>query len=116
MTSSEDLVRLCQEVDITAELPRSFAVEGTEVVVFRVGGDFFALENLCPHQHLSAFHRGHLSGYTVTCPMHGWSFDVRTGHAVAGSGRLKRFPLHRRDGVLYVERTQLSDGASDMKW
>jgi len=34
-----------------------------------------------------------LDGYTITCPMHTWSFDIRSGKAVTGSGRIKTFEL-----------------------
>jgi nitrite reductase/ring-hydroxylating ferredoxin subunit len=62
-------------------------------VLFRVEGQIFALENLCPHQLYSVFHQGVMDHYTITCPMHGWSFDVRTGKAIAGSGRVRTFEV-----------------------
>ena len=75
-----------------------------ECVLFRVGGQIFALENLCPHQRYAVFHQGVLDQYTITCPMHGWSFDVRTGKAVMGSGRLKTFEVRVDKNNVWVKR------------
>jgi nitrite reductase (NADH) small subunit len=48
------------------------------VALFNVAGEFFALDGICPHQG-GPLGDGQLSGCIVTCPWHGWQFDVRTG-------------------------------------
>jgi nitrite reductase (NADH) small subunit len=48
------------------------------VALFNVDGEFFALDGVCPHQG-GPLGKGVLSGCIVTCPWHGWQFDVRTG-------------------------------------
>ena len=48
------------------------------VALFHTENGFFALDGLCPHQS-GPLGRGQLSGDTVTCPWHGWQFDVATG-------------------------------------
>ncbi|MFB6157660.1 MAG: Rieske (2Fe-2S) protein [Haloferacaceae archaeon] len=70
-------------------------VEGQEVAVFRVDGELHALPNFCPHQ-AAPLCEGELTGRMVvgsdgweweyvqegeivTCPWHGWKFDVTTG-------------------------------------
>ena len=40
---------------------------------------------------VSALHEGILNGYELTCPMHGWTFDLTTGQPTAGGGKLKRY-------------------------
>ena len=37
------------------------------------------MENACPHAG-DPLSEGFLDGCVVTCPSHGWAFDVRTGH------------------------------------
>ena len=49
-----------------------------EVMVCRVQGVLYALEDLCSHAE-TTLSDGLLSGYSVVCPLHGTSFDVRTG-------------------------------------
>lgn len=51
---------------------------GRVVAVFNLDGTFYALDGVCPHQG-GPLARGDLSGCIVSCPWHGWQFDVRTG-------------------------------------
>lgn len=51
---------------------------GKSIAVFNVGGEFFAIGNICPHRG-GPLGEGELNGSIVTCPWHGWEFDVRTG-------------------------------------
>ena len=39
----------------------------------------------------------------VTCPMHGWAYDVRTGISTNADGRLKIFPAEVLDGKVFVD-------------
>jgi nitrite reductase/ring-hydroxylating ferredoxin subunit len=48
------------------------------VALFNVGGTFYALDGVCPHQG-GPLGEGVLTDCVVTCPWHGWQFDVRTG-------------------------------------
>ena len=48
------------------------------VAIFNVDGEFHAVENRCTHVG-GSLGNGRLSGSTVTCPLHGATFDVTTG-------------------------------------
>jgi nitrite reductase (NADH) small subunit len=48
------------------------------VALYNVEGDFYALDGVCPHQG-GPLGKGQLSGCVVTCPWHGWQFDVTNG-------------------------------------
>jgi len=48
------------------------------VALFNVDGEFFALDGVCSHQG-GPLGKGALRGCVVTCPWHGWQFDVRSG-------------------------------------
>lgn len=48
------------------------------VAVFNVEGEFFAMDGICPHQG-GPLGKGFLQGCIVTCPWHGFQFDVRNG-------------------------------------
>jgi 3-phenylpropionate/trans-cinnamate dioxygenase ferredoxin component len=52
--------------------------DGTDVLVCRVQGTLYALEDLCSHAD-TTLSDGLLNGYKVVCPLHGAQFDVRTG-------------------------------------
>jgi nitrite reductase (NADH) small subunit len=49
-----------------------------ELALFNVDGMFYATQSECLHLQGPLGH-GELSGCVVTCPWHGWQYDVRTG-------------------------------------
>ncbi len=57
---------------------REVVAEDRIVALFNVDGTFYALDGVCPHQG-GPLGQGQLCGTVVTCPWHGWQFDVRTG-------------------------------------
>jgi len=56
-------------------------VAGTPVALANVGGKLYAINNTCLHRG-GPLGQGQLEGTVVTCPWHGWQFDVTTGKAV----------------------------------
>jgi 3-phenylpropionate/trans-cinnamate dioxygenase ferredoxin subunit len=74
-----------------------------EVIVAVVAGECFAFENLCPHQQYAMFHHGIIREYEISCPMHGWSFDVRTGNAIKGNGKLNIYQVEVREDKLWLK-------------
>ena len=53
-------------------------VNGTDVALFNIDGEFFATNNTCLHRG-GPLGEGFLEGDVVTCPWHGWRYDVKTG-------------------------------------
>lgn len=91
-----ELVKLRQGRGISAY------VNGIDVAVFLVGDDVHVVENLCPHQHIPVLADGEIDGDILTCPMHGWQFDVTTGACVHASGSLRKFPVHIIKGDVMI--------------
>jgi nitrite reductase (NADH) small subunit len=57
---------------------KSVEVHGVLLALCNVGGTVYALDNTCPHAG-GPIGEGILMGDVVTCPWHGWRFNVRTG-------------------------------------
>ncbi len=53
-------------------------VEGKPIALFNVGGTIYATDHTCPHMG-GPLADGTLDGSAVTCPWHGWTFDVSSG-------------------------------------
>lgn len=53
-------------------------VAGTAVVVFKVGGQCYAIENVCSHDG-AEIASGRLEGDEIVCPRHGARFCIKTG-------------------------------------
>ena len=74
-----------------------------EIALWRVRGKLYAIGNVCSHQHFSELHHGILSGLTVACPMHGWTYSLETGIALSGSGRVGRHNVMVEGDDVYIE-------------
>ena len=53
-------------------------LKGTRVALFNCDGVYYAIRNTCPHMG-GELGEGPLQGDIVTCPWHGWRFNVKTG-------------------------------------
>ena len=57
---------------------REFQINGHTIALSNVNGQFHAIDNTCLHRG-GPLGQGVLEGTTVTCPWHGWEYDVTTG-------------------------------------
>ena len=77
----------------TSEMPPSklnkVSVDGKEVLVVNLDGNYFAMDDTCTHSGAS-LSEGQLDGSTVTCPWHGSTWDCKTG-------KLEKFPAKIND-------------------
>ena len=73
----------------TDEIPpgesKIVTINDKSVAVFNVGGTFYAIYNICPHEG-GPLGEGRLKGYVVSCPWHDLAFDVRNGQGTDGGG------------------------------
>ncbi len=85
--SSDKPGLLCNEF-IASSLPAGqitlVHVGDERVAVYNADGAFYATEERCPHTGWPLSDGGELSGTQVTCPMHGWCFDVTSGAVIRG--------------------------------
>ena len=57
-------------------------LDGLEVALFNVDGEFFCIEDVCTHDGAPLCH-GKFAGEEITCPRHGARFNVKTGAALS---------------------------------
>ncbi len=73
------------------------------IAVFNIDGELFALDGICPHQG-GPLGKGKLVGCIVTCPWHGWQFDVRTGrHQLNARMQHPRIPVRSEGDAVLVD-------------
>lgn len=81
------------------------AVNGIEIAVLNLDGEYYAVKNSCPHME-GPVGRGVTtaapSGPRIRCPFHGWTFELATGDALFGLKRLRTFPVTVEDGEVRV--------------
>jgi nitrite reductase/ring-hydroxylating ferredoxin subunit len=67
------------------------------VVVVKIDGEVKAFDGMCPHLG-GPLERGDLVGSIVTCPLHGWRFDLAAqGKETHGLPCVSTYPV-RQDG------------------
>jgi len=72
---------------------RAFDVDGVMVAVFLEGGQYYAIEDYCPHQG-APLSDGVLFDKSVTCTWHGWRFSLEDGKHLDGSrSQVPTFPV-----------------------
>lgn len=64
--------------ELQAGMGKTVEIDGQEIALFNVEGQVHAIENTCLHAG-GPLGEGELSGKEVTCPWHGWQYDVSTG-------------------------------------
>jgi nitrite reductase (NADH) small subunit/3-phenylpropionate/trans-cinnamate dioxygenase ferredoxin subunit len=57
---------------------RTVEVKGRRFAVYNLDGQFYAIDDTCPHRG-GPLGAGTLEDGRVFCPLHGWSFDLKTG-------------------------------------
>lgn len=106
MSAAESVAPEWIAVAAVAECPPGRAIErvvdGRMVAIANVGGVYHAIDGLCPHQG-GPLGTGALCGAVLTCPWHGWPFDVTTGrHRVSATVRQTVHAVRTRDGSIEV--------------
>ena len=77
--------------------------DGLDVALFRRGDEIFAIGNECAHKGGNLCD-GRVEGDIVTCPLHGWEFDLRSGACMTIPGEsVPRFVVSVEDGTVYLE-------------
>lgn len=69
------------EASIREGVGKLVQIAGKEIALFRVEGKVHAVDGVCPHAG-GSLAEGSCQDGVVACPMHGWTFDVRTGCGV----------------------------------
>jgi 3-phenylpropionate/trans-cinnamate dioxygenase ferredoxin subunit len=95
-------VRVCAVDDIPADRGRPAFADGRLVVLFKIGGNVYAIDDSCPHAGSSLL-AGKFDGKTVTCRAHGLRFCVRTGRMPGVEGlRATTYPVQVVAGEVLV--------------
>lgn len=77
--------------------------DGTQVAVFNLDGEFFAIGDVCTHDGGELL-SGRVEGDQVICPRHGARFCIRTGAALTAPAYepTPKFPVRIENGIVQV--------------
>jgi nitrite reductase (NADH) small subunit len=71
-------LRAAKKDEVPPGTIREFQLDGRTVALANVEGELYAIDNTCLHRG-GPLGQGELQGKVVTCPWHGWQYDVTTG-------------------------------------
>ena len=72
------LAKVAEKSELDPGQCKVVEVEGKTLALFNVDGNYYVLDNTCLHRG-GPLGEGELDGALVTCPWHGWRWDVTTG-------------------------------------
>ncbi len=78
-------VAIAKTDEIEPGKAKAFTIGKTRIAVFNINGEFYACGDMCPHAG-GPLHQGFLKGTVVSCPWHGWTFDVASKEDAATDG------------------------------
>lgn len=100
--------RVCAASEIGANESKAFEIAGRNILVCNTNEGFFAINNICTHQH-QPLEGGKIRGRFIFCPLHGQRFNLRTG-APTGQltdKRLETFGLRIDNDEILVNPTPI---------
>jgi 3-phenylpropionate/trans-cinnamate dioxygenase ferredoxin subunit len=93
------------KIDFEATEPdfvRQIQIEGKKLCLVKHQGEFFVVQNYCPHAGGALSGGWCKDGYLV-CPIHRWEYNLHNGRGAEGQGDyIDTYPVEMRDGRLYV--------------
>lgn len=94
-----------------------FRILARYLAVFKEPDDsFYAIEYNCKHMNWD-LSTGALEGDVVTCPRHGWEYNVRSGECLNhDSTPLRRYACKVEDGIVYVSVVPLEQMNQPQSW
>ncbi len=97
-----DFVAVCRDTDIANHAAKMFVVNGKEIAVYNLAGSFYATQQACLHRQ-GPLADGDIANCTVTCPWHGWEYDIPTGENLYDrKTKLTTYPVQIENGEVKV--------------
>ena len=98
-----NFVKVAAIEEIPAGKGKVVEVSGKTLALFRVAEEFYAIDNTCLHAG-GSLGEGTLEGVVVSCPWHGWKYDVTTGaNPMSSNMKVSCYAVKREGPDLYVQ-------------
>ena len=99
-----EFITIAEVNQVPTDRGLSVHMGGREFALFKLDGQCYALDGRCPHRG-GPLGEGLVENGRVSCPLHGWEFDVKTGAPVGGNCEktVVCFPISVVDGKIQVQ-------------
>lgn len=95
--------RVCKISSLNENEGQHFKVKDIDIALFKVNGEIFALNNICPHQHANIMHDGFIEEGCVICPAHGWEFNLKDGKMKEAGAKLDSYEVRIVGEYIFVK-------------
>ncbi len=109
MSDDKGFVRAAHIRDITEAGGAVRTINDEEIAIFRVKDKYYAVSNICPHQHSPLIAEGCVENMYVACPLHGWQFHLETGAMPNGLPGLRTFEVRVIGDKIHVRVPERHD-------
>ena len=100
--AGEQSLQVCGIDALPSGACRRFTLPNSdEIAIFNVNGEYYAIENFCPHRG-APLSEGVMCGHIVECGWHGWQFDVRTGECLTVREEIRTFVVRVEEETVMV--------------
>ncbi|WP_447968399.1 Rieske (2Fe-2S) protein [Nitrospira sp. M1] len=110
----KQFVTVAQKGDLEPGTCRSVELKEVSLALFNVDGKTYALDNTCPHAG-GPLGEGTVEGNQVSCPWHGWKFDIPTGTCMKNpieSWKVPSYDVREVNGQIQVSVPSSAQDAS----
>jgi nitrite reductase (NADH) small subunit len=98
-----DFIPVAKKKDVIPGEGKIVEVKGTQIALFNIDGTIYATSNVCAHLE-GPVGEGPLDGSIITCPWHGWRFNVKTGISPDNpNAKIKIYEVKEKDDQVLVE-------------
>jgi 3-phenylpropionate/trans-cinnamate dioxygenase ferredoxin subunit len=98
-----DWVTVARAAELAPGQWKSVDIDGARIAVFNLGGEYYAIEDVCTHDG-GILTGGSIEGDVIVCPRHGARFCIKTGAALTAPAyeATAQFPVRIENGVVEV--------------
>jgi nitrite reductase (NADH) small subunit len=114
----DKFVKVAKVETVTDEHPLVIEHRARRISIYKEGGQFFAIEDICPHMGAFLSH-GYRKEGSIVCPWHNWEFDLSTGNCTSNdSGAcVQTIPVQVLEGnIMLPESLQDEDELDLDEW
>ena len=105
---TERWTRVTDSESIVDGAAKEVVVDGNIVAIFRYQGRLYAMDGMCAHQG-GPLAEGTVEAGCVTCPWHGWQYELATGIQTINRQPLQTvFPVREVDGHIELDLSEQS--------
>lgn len=99
---SSDWIAVTDSATLIDRRAMEVVVHGNVIALFADGGHLYAMDGMCAHQG-GPIAKGVVQHGCVTCPWHGWQYELATGIQTINRQPLQRtFSIRERDGKIEI--------------